>query len=217
MNTHEHLAILVPDGAYPLVLQEFLDGRAKSLGLRRVPFVIKNDPFRDSSREAVDLLRPFQRQSSHAMIIRDLHGSGWESRGAHALESSLKEGMVRSGWAENQCCAIVVEPEIEAWMRFDSTHIHRLVRERARKKLEWDDLLLKPLIDEIIVKNGGSGVDGKPLNPKEVFEDVLRYFGIQRSNALYGQLARAESLKGCVVPSFQRLTSKLKAWFPANG
>jgi hypothetical protein len=150
------------------------------------------------------------------MIVRDLHGSGWESRGAQALEISLKEGMVGSGWPEDRCCAIVVEPEIEAWLRFDSTHLHHLVRERARKKLEWDDLLLKPLIDEIIKSNGGVGAGGKPLHPKEVFEDVLKYFGIQRSNALYGQLARAESLKGCVVPSFQRLTGVLKLWFPAN-
>lgn len=213
MNTSDKLAILVPDGAYPLVLSSFLSDRTQSLGLRRIDLEIVKDAFRDSSREAVELLRPFQRTCSHALIIRDLHGSGWEDKGANVLEDELKEQMIVSGWTKGQCAAVVVEPEIEAWLRFDSSHFHQLIRDRARKKVEWDQLLLRPLIDELISKRGGKNEQGKPLNPKETFEDILSYFGIQRSNALYGQLASVESLRGCSVASFNRLIEIFRDWF----
>jgi len=42
---------------------------------------------------------------------------------------------------------------------------------------------------------------------------VAEQFGIQRSNALYGHLASVESLKGCAVPSFNRLNQTLWSWF----
>lgn len=216
MSAVEQLAVLVPDGAYPLVLSAFLESRTKSLGLRRVEYEIVKDAFRDSSREAVELLRPFQRRCSHALIIRDLHGSGWEDKGADALEETIKQEMVVTGWSAGRCEAIVVEPEIEAWLRFDSTHLHQLIRDRARRKIEWEDLLLQPLIDELIEKQGGKNSHGKPVQPKEAFEEILRHFGIQRSNALYGQLAGVESLKGCSVASFNRLNQKLRSWFPVH-
>jgi hypothetical protein len=214
MRADEQIAILVPDGAYPLVLSAFLKERTKSIGLRRVAFEIVKDAFRDSSREAVELLRPFQRQCSHALIIRDLHGSGWEDMGATELEERLKNEMIESGWNGEFCGAIVVEPEIEAWLRFDSSHLHQMIRDRARRKMEWEHLLLGPLIDGTIEKHGGKNSHGKPVQPKEAFEEILRYFGIQRSNALYGHLAGVESLKGCTVASFNRLNQRLRAWFP---
>lgn len=216
MSTSDKLAILVPDGAYPLVLSSFLLDRTQSLGLRRIEVEIVKDAFRDSSREAVELLRPFQRICSHALIIRDLHGSGWEDKGADVLELDLKNQMLVSGWTAGKCAAVVVEPEIEAWLRFDSSHFHQLIRNRARKKVEWDQLLLQPLIDDLITKRGGKNDQGKPMNPKETFEDLLSTFGIQRSNALYGHLASVESLRGCSVPSFNRLIEILRVWFPEN-
>lgn len=214
MSATDKLAILVPDGAYPLVLSAFLRSRKQSLGLRRVEFEIIKDAFRDSSREAVELLRPFQRLCSHALIIRDLHGSGCEDEGIDNLEARLKQEMTTSGWGGGHCEAVVVDPEIEAWLRFDSSHFHQLIRQRARRKIEWEDLLLQPLIDDLITKSGGLNTHRKPVNPKESFEEILRHFGIQRSNALYGYLATVESLKGCAVSSFNRLSDILRTWFP---
>lgn len=213
MSAAEQLVVLVPDKAYPPVLSTFLDLRRASLGLRKVNYKIVTDMFRDSSRQAIELLRPFKRLCSHALIIRDLHGSGWEDKGAAALEDTIKQEMVVTGWSTGRCEAIVVEPEIEAWLRFDSTHLHQLIRDRARRKIEWDELLLQPLIDEVIEKRGGKNSLGKPKQPKEAFEEILRAFGIQRSNALYGHLASVESLKGCSVPSFNRLNQTLWSWF----
>ena len=138
MNANEQIAILVPDGAYPQVLSAFLKERTHSIGLRGVAFEIVKDAFRDSSREAVELLRPFQRLCSHALIIRDLHGSGWEDKGANELEESLKREMIESGWNDECCGAIVVEPEIEAWLRFDSSHLHQMIRDRARRRIDLD-------------------------------------------------------------------------------
>jgi hypothetical protein len=208
------LAILVPDGAYPQVLGAFLETRRPSLGIGPVDYEFIPDVLRDSSANAIELLRPFLRSCTHALVIRDLHGSGWEDRGLEALERMLVAGLLDSGWAEGRAAAIVVEPEIEAWLRFDSTHLRELIRERARRNRDSTALFFQTEINAAIDQNGGLNPLGKPANPKEVFEHLLETFGVQRSNAIYGKLAGSESLRGCVVPSFNRLLHLLQGWFP---
>ena len=212
MSTPNKIAILVPDGAYPLVLGEILK-RNRSLGIRVVAHDFIKDALRDSSPESAELLRPSQRECTHALIVRDLHGSGWETKGAAALEEHLRSQLQDSGWPPERSDALVVDPEIEAWLRFDSAHFQDMLRDRARRRRD-EDLLLKPVIEEIIASQGGFNQWGKPLNPKESFEEALRTFGIQRSNALYQHLASRESLKNCVIPSFNQLVSILQNWFP---
>lgn len=214
MSAPEKLAILVPDGAYPLVLRALLTERRASLRIREVPHEIIKDAFRDSSREGAALLRPFLRTCSHALMIRDLEGSGWEKRGAAALEQDLLEGMRANGWPAGRAAVIVVDPEIEAWLRFDSPHLHQIVRDRARRRGRESDLLLAVKIDEAVAARGGLNDLGKPARPKEVLESILAHFGIQRGNAIYESLAKSESLKGCKVASFQRVIALFQAWFP---
>lgn len=216
MKASPKLAILVPDGAYPLILRALVTARRASLGIRQVELEIIKDAFRDSSGEAVELLRPYKASCSHALLVRDLHGSGWEDRGAMRLESHLRAELAASGWATERCDALVVEPEVEAWLRFDSPHLQKLIKERARRRKSETELLFRDVVQDSVANHGG-GVNsiGKPHQPKEVFEDLLFHFGIQRSNALYENLAAAEGLKGCKVASFQRLVSLLKNWFPA--
>ncbi|MDQ3583148.1 MAG: hypothetical protein M3495_16785 [Pseudomonadota bacterium] len=176
------LVVVTPDGAYPLVLEEFLN-RAASLGVRSVSRRIIKDPLRDSSGELPDLLRPFLGKSRKALAIRDLEGSGWEERGAVALEEHLLERMHRNGWASSDCAAIVVPPEIEAWLRLPSTHLDDLMTERARRHREWTTARRHQVLDGIVGDFGGCDDTGKPCRPKEVFEEFLRQLGIPRSNA----------------------------------
>lgn len=216
MKMPEKLAILVPDGAYPLILGALLGRRRASLNLRQVGFVFIKDAFRDSSHEAVELLRPYLRECSHVLLVRDLRGSGWEDRGVDTLETHLLNQLHANGWKKGRSAALVVEPEVEAWLRFDSTHLQNLIRERARRKQAEADLLFTTTVQEAVASNGGLNALGKPLHPKEVLQAVLQTFGVQRSNSLYEKLADAESLKGCKVPSFQRLVTALQTWFPKS-
>lgn len=210
----ERLVILVPDGAYPEVLRALLEQRRESLGIRPVPFDVVKDAFRDSSPDSAPLLRPFLGQCSHALVLRDLHGSGAEERGTEALEHEIEDELISNGWPRDTVSAIVVAPEIEAWLRFGSSHMADLVRTRARRSKDRADLFFPETLDQAIAGTGGKSEIGKPINPKEAFEAVLREFGIRRSNALYGVLAAKESLANCLVPSFQKLASRLQTWFP---
>ena len=210
------LVILVPDGAYREVLQALL-ARPKALGLRSVSFQVVVDSFRDSSSEAVNLLRPFQRTHSRALVFRDFEGSGKEQ--VHSptnLERELENEMSANGWPEGHARAVVAVPEIEDWLRLPSPHVLSLMNGLARKHV--DDLVdqLVGVTDEQIVKHGGRNEYGKPCRPKEVFEDLLDHFGIRPSNSHYRYLAEHESLKSCSSPSFQRLVKILKEWFPAR-
>ncbi|MDW8224240.1 MAG: hypothetical protein RMJ82_14950 [Gemmatales bacterium] len=213
---HGKLVILVPDDAYRVILETLLTNRYKSLGIRLEDFKIKKDALRESSPEAVELLRPFQGEYSHALLVRDLEGSGSEALGAEALEKKLHQRLVASGWDEKKSAVLVVDPEVEAWLRFDSYHLQKLIRDRARRHQKNVDQLYKQVLDEAIQLNNGLNTIGKPRHPKEVFQQVLEHFGVQRSNALYGRLADVESLKGCKVPSFLRLLSLLQTWFTAQ-
>jgi hypothetical protein len=212
----EKLAILVPDGAYPLILEALLTMRRKSLGLREVSHVIIKDAFRDSSHEVVALLRPYLRECSHVLLLRDLEGSGVEHRGAAALEAELLDDLHANGWLPGRAAALVVEPEVEAWLRFDSIHLQHLVRERARRRRDEAELLFSQVAQTAIAATGGANAFGKPNRPKEALEAVFEEFGVQRSNAIYGRLAEQEGLRGCKVDSFQRLVVTLQQWFPAS-
>lgn len=76
------------------------------------------------------------------------------------------------------------------------------------------ELLKDPLHDASPESKVVTLLRGYLRTPKECFEDILAFYGIPRSNALYRELARYESLEGCVVPSFRQFVETLKAWFP---
>ena len=112
----QDLVILVPDGAYRAVLPAILE-RPKSLGLRKLSFRIVLDPLRDSSPQAVNLLRPFQRTHASGLVLRDFQGSGKERTAtAQTLERRIEKEMVATGWSSAAARAVVVAPEFEDWL-----------------------------------------------------------------------------------------------------
>lgn len=210
----EDLVILAPDSAYKEVLPALLQ-RHHSLGIRRLemPPRIVPDPFHDSSDQAVNLLRPFQNSHRKALILRDIEGSGREYMGAEALEQHLHQQMVMSGWLADNSAVVVLEPELESWLRFGSAHMGRVLAERARKNRDHCCGWMNEL-ETIYEKQGGLNEKGKPVRPKEVFRDLLKVYGIPPSNAVLGKLAEKESLQGCEVPSFKRFCQQMQKWFP---
>ena len=189
--------------------------RPRSLGLRPVSWRCVIDPFHDSSPEAAEVLRPFQRDHAHALVIRDFEGSGWESRGLEDFEAATMQKLIASGWQEISCGVLIAEPELESWLRMESAHMGILLKDRARKRrdslLKWREHL-----KEAIERNGGQLANGKPARPKEVFHSLLAHFAIPPASALFSFLAAKESLQGCSVGSFNRFVRILKNWFPQN-
>jgi len=206
------LVILSPDGAYKQVLPALLK-RHQSLGIREITFDVVSDPFHDASGQIVELLRPYLTSHSKALVVRDIEGSGKEDAGAAALEAELKESLVQNGWQADNSAALVLEPEIESWLRVGSAHMDALIKRLARRKKDEVDGWLT-IANTLAEGHGGWVQDGKPVRPKEVYQGMLRHFGISPSNALLGELASKESLAGCAVPTFKRFRDIVRAWFP---
>ena len=206
------LAILCPDGAWPQALGAILS-RSQSLGIRPVSVKFIPDPLRDSSPQAVELLRPFLTSAGRALVVRDFAGSGWESRGVAELAGALRTELERNGWVPERVAVLIAEPEIESWLRLASAHLHSLLQDRARRNREdipgWNGKL-----EEALRIHGGLDANGKAVAPKEVFRYLLRHYGIPPSNALFEYLGNRESLSGCVVPSFVRFLEIMRRWFP---
>ncbi len=215
MTFERDLVVLVPDGAIHNVVTTLLERRRSSLHLRQLAFDVVKDALHDSSPEstAVELLRGFCRSHERAMVLRDLTGSGWEGRGAGVLEQELAKALSANGWSQERVSAVVIDPELEIWLRLESSHVRALVAERARRNV---NLTKPPFVQHVraAIQQCGGDLHGKPRRPKESFETILERFGIPRSNALYRELAGKESLQGCAVPSFNRFLATLQKWFP---
>ena len=217
MAFERDLVVLVPDGAIHIVVTTLLQERRSSLRLPQLAFDVVRDALHDSSPEsqAVELLRGYFRSHERALVLRDLAGSGWQAHGAGALEQELTNALSANGWSRERVGAIVIDPELEIWLRLDSPHLRALVEERARRNVNLTGHLFAQHVQAAVQKCGGRS-RGKPRRPKESFESILERFGIPRSNALYRELARKESLEGCAVPSFNRFVDTLRKWFPRN-
>lgn len=215
MPFDKDLVVLVADGAIHHVVATLLEKRRAGLHLPDLSFEVVKDALHDSSPEstAVELLRGFVRSHERAMVLRDLAGSGWEDRGADALAQRLAQVLAAIGWSRDRIEPIIIEPELEIWLRLASTHMQALVAERARRNTHLSGPRFGQRVQAAVQQSGGE-LQGKPRRPKESFEAILEGFGIPRSNALYRELAAKESLQGCAVSSFNRFVATLQKWFP---
>lgn len=217
MAFEKDLIAVVSDVALFQVVHTLLEERRPSLHIREVQYEIRNDPLHDASpvQNAAEFLRGYLRTHHRALVMRDLAGSGWEPRGARELENALTGVLVANGWTPDRVAAIVIEPEVEAWLRLGSLHVRSLAQQRARRNLDSAVQAFAEQARRVVERTGGES-RGKPAQPKEAFEGLLEHFGIPRSSALYRELAKRESLEGCRVPSFLRFVDTLRGWFPAN-
>ena len=213
-NYPQDLVVLVACGAIQQVVETLLKTRRESLGIRAIEFKVHRDPLHDSGSisAGVTLLRGFLGSHQYALVIRDLEGSGWEDLGADSMEQKFTAALEANGWS-GRAATIVLEPEIEAWLRFDSSAFTKLIKGQARMRRGDGDAEIKATAARHAQRTGGCTDINKPVRPKEVFESVLADYGVIRSNSLYGHLAERESLKVCQVPSFVRLKSQLTDWF----
>jgi len=217
MPWQRDLIVVCADEDMLVLVRTMLLKRRGSLAIR--PIKVDESDFRkdvlhDSSAPdtVAGLLRPFLRTHHRAIVLRDLEGSGFDD--AAELESALRTTLERNGWDKERLEIVVLEPELEAWLRFRSSHMAQLVRKNKRLRRQP-----MPNFSQTvgrIIENRGGEENLKPKRPKEVFKDVLDTYRIPWSASLYEQLAVAESLNDCSVPSFCKLLSTLRAWFPAG-
>jgi len=200
------LVVLVADKNMEACVQGLLS-KPKSLQISEIDSAIYVHPGRDAGchLRAHDFLAGFARQFRKSIIIHDRDGCGRENVERTELESNVESRMEQAGWKDDRCCAVVIDPELEAWVWSDSPHVADV--------LGWDeglDDLRKWVISQEVVFNDR----GKPSDPKLAVEKVLRRMRTPRSSSIYRELAERVSTRRCRDLAFEKFTSTLRRWFP---
>jgi hypothetical protein len=205
VNTKD-LVVLVADKNMQFSIQGLLS-RPEDLGMRPVAFDLYVHPDRDPGcrRSGHDFLRPFHRSHAKALLMFDRAGGWSETISRDELESEAGQLLRRNGW-EERAAAIVIDPELEAWVWSDSPVVV--------ETLGWKDRT--PDLRAKLEENGFIRAEqAKPDRPKEALEFALRLARKQRSSSIYAELAKRVDFRSCIDPAFIWFREVLQAWFPA--
>ncbi len=204
----KELVVLVADLDMENALRGIL-GRHRALRIRQLAegenFDILRHPQRDPGcrGDADTFLQGFLKTHRYALVVFDHHGCGRKSRAAD-IESDVEQRLAKTGWCR-RCAAVVIEPELEAWVWSDSPEVARILGWRAqnpslRSWLERQQLL-RPNTP-------------KPEDPKAAMERVLRQTRKPASSRMFSALADSVGLTRCRDRAFNKLKTALQAWFP---
>ena len=201
------LFVLVADQDMIETIKTLLD-RPESLDISPIKYGVDKHLQRDVGcrKDASRRLRPYIRHYRYALVLFDKHGSGQDDELREEIQCEVEKDLSRNGW-ENRSKAIVIDPELEAWVWSASNHVPRI--------LGWDN-------NYKALKSWLSSLDlwpadvAKPPNPKEAMKAAVREKNHQISAALFGQLAESVTLRGCVDPAFSELRETLQLGFLQN-
>jgi hypothetical protein len=197
------LVVLVPDADWEQTIRALLECRARALGIRHVDFEVIRHPLHDPGvrTQAALLLQPYVGEAQYALACVDSEGSGHHGR-VGELEGGI-ESSLRPDW-DDRCGAVVVEPELEAWVWSSSPNV--------ASALGWNtnSALHGYLRDHGMLAQG----EAKPSRPKEAMLAAMRERGKRRSPSVFAELASNVSLVTCGDPTFAAFRARLQAWFP---
>ena len=183
-----------------------LFSRPEALGIRPIEFDLFIHPEHDPgcALRGVAFLSNFAEQYSHGLLMFDHEGSGRESNRPGHLQESLNEDLSGTTWGE-RARAIVLSPELEAWIWNGSPHVDEVAGWTHRQ----------PGLRRWLVEQDWLEQDAiKPGRPKEAFQAALREARTARSSSLYQHIAERVSLRRCTDTVFQELKDTLQRWFP---
>lgn len=181
--------------------------RPEALGIRPIAPELIVHPAHDPGcfHDGVEFLRGLRSQAKHALILLDLAWQGVPAGSAAELEDQLEMSLSQAGMSD-WAGAVVIEPELEAWVFGRSRHIPTALGWHASG-------------DEFRSALTAHGLwpveDDKPPDPKAAMEWALRQVAIPRSSSIYRQLAATVGTKRCTDRAFVRFRGLLQAWFPA--
>ena len=202
------LVVLVPDLDLSGTVRCLLN-RPESIGIRPLSFSVSRHLQRDAGCRAgaAERLREFIRDHRYALVIFDKDGSGDPRESRESIRDDVELRLSKNGW-ENRCRAIVIEPELEAWIWNGSRHVPEV--------LGWqgDHAGLR---DWLAARGLWSSDAPKPSDPKRALKAVLRKTRTPLSAKLYRRLADTVSVRRCADPAFREFRATLQRWFPRSG
>lgn len=182
--------------------------RHESLGIRSLlPEAV--DVFRHPQRDSGccggshEFLRPFTAVYSFALVLFDHQGCGRENMEAEDIERDVERRLFGSGWGK-RAAAIVLSPELEAWVWSDSVHV--------ASELGWSGHssgLRGWLRSQGLLTDEST----KPVDPKRAMRAALRERTKPPSPGLFRNLAETVSLRHCEDRAFAKFREVLQRWF----
>jgi hypothetical protein len=199
------LVVLVADGTMEFALTGILN-RPESIGVRPISYQLYVHLHHDPGclRESHDFLRPFTGQFHRALVVFDKDGCGREDCSREQLEAEVYSRLSECGWGE-RAAALVIDPEIEAWVWSDSPHVETILGWQVQSQSLSSWLKDRGYLDARSVK---------PQKPKEAMKEALRLAKKPFSSAIHRELAEKVSFERCQDVAFLRLKSILRQWFP---
>ena len=185
--------------------------RWQSLGIRPLVEGRQLDILRHPQRDpgcrcnAEGFLEGFVRTHRHALIVFDHAGCGWDDRAATDVEVEVEDRLSRAGW-KDRCAAIVIDPELEAWVWSDSPHV--------AAELGWTGRH-PPLREWLETNRWIAGGAVKPNDPKTAMLRAMREANKPPSPRIFSKLAETVSLIRCQDRAFLKLKTTPRAWFPS--
>ena len=209
LENTKNLIVLAADSQMQGTIRVLLAERQQALGIPDLAFDVRAHPNRDSGcrTASASALNPLRRDYQKAIVIFDLHGSGAGNLTAPELEVQVERQLTASGWSPNDVAAVVIAPELEAWVFGASLrHLQNVVRwSEPRQMREW--LVSREFLPADAVK---------PPDPKAAFEALLSLQRIRRSGRLFADLARTVSVDRCQDRAFRKFRTTLQRWFPVG-
>ena len=201
------LAVLAADKDIEHALKG-LFSRPEALGIRAIKADIFVHPQHDPAcaQRGVAFLSNLSGQYHYGLLMFDHEGIGKEQTGPQKLQKALNGEFTNSAWGE-RARAIVLSPELEAWVWSDSRHVDDVSgwKDRQPRLRYW-------MTEQGWLREG----EIKPGRPKEAFQAALREARKPRSSSLYQQIAERVSLGHCTDRSFLEFRAILRTWFPSD-
>ena len=178
--------------------------RPQALGCRDFTFDLFRHPQRDPGvrLEAGKFIQPFATAYERAVLILDRHGSGADAKPPEEIERDV-ENALPPEW-QNRAVAIVIDPELEAWIWSDSPEVDRA--------LGWQGRM--PSLRQWLVSENLAPPGAKPADPKLAYQRALIQAGKTRSASLFNSLGQTVSTRRCSDRAFVKFRDTLSAWFP---
>lgn len=139
----------------------------------------------------------------HALVVFDRDGCG-SAKSREAIQKEVETQLDANGW-RGRAKAIVIEPELEAWLWSDAP--------QALRAMNWSGSYIE-LQEFLRGRNLWPKRNSKPPDPKAAMKVTLRATGARHSPKVLFHLANEIDPRGCRDPAFNELTQTLRDWFP---
>ncbi len=207
MSDRIDLMVLVAD----LDMEQAVRGlfsRPQPLRNAQFSYDVARHPNRDPGcrTQAADYLRPFFRSHRYAMVVFDLDGSG-STASREETQQEVERQLSMNGWGKRSK-AIVIDPELEAWVWIKSPIVARF--------MGWEGY------GDLRSWLGSQGLwptdRPKPPDPKSAMQRAMRQAAVRRrvrrSSSKFFRLGQQVDARGCTDPAFGELRGTLQTWFP---